>query len=100
MSFEHCAYQLELAQLDDVVEDQSHPFARIPTHEPIIMLLSQATDIDEEEPKTFAQAMNGVDSGEWKAAMEDEYQSLIENHTWKVVDNPSDRTVLRDKFGI
>lgn len=45
------------------------------------------------------QAMNGAEADEWKKAMQVEYDALISNDTWKLVDRPSDQHVLTAKWG-
>lgn len=40
------------------------------------------------EPESPAEALQRSDSTEWKKAMQCEYNSLIENRTWKLVDIP------------
>lgn len=39
-----------------------------------------------DEPQNFRQAMNGQERDEWKLAMTEEFDSLIKNKTWDVVD--------------
>lgn len=41
-------------------------------------------------------ALKSVDSVKWKQAMDDEFNSLIENHTWKSVDLP--RNVIDNRW--
>ena len=50
------------------------------------------------EPKTLNEALASVHSREWKAATDSEYQSLIENDTWELVELPADRTAIRCKW--
>ena len=47
---------------------------------------------------TLKQAMNGGEVEEWKKAMQVEYDALISNGTWKLVDRPSDQHVLTAKW--
>lgn len=42
--------------------------------------------------------MNGAEVDEWKKAMQVEYDALISNDTWKLVDRPSDQQVLTAKW--
>ena len=57
------------------------------------------------DPSTRRQALQRPDADKWQAAMQDEYDSLIRNQTWQVVDRPrlqhvlSNRWVLRRKLG-
>ena len=50
------------------------------------------------EPQTYEQAQQSPQSKEWLAAAENEYQSLIENHTWDLVELPPDRTPIGSKW--
>src|SRR5438034_9320689 len=36
-------------------------------------------------PETYEEAIQSVDRIEWEISMEDEFDSLIENHTWVLV---------------
>jgi transposase InsO family protein len=38
------------------------------------------------EPRSYEDAMNSNQSGKWKLAIEEEYQSLLANKTWDLVD--------------
>ncbi|GBP23791.1 hypothetical protein EVAR_13749_1 [Eumeta japonica] len=40
-------------------------------------------------PENFQEAMNCDDANEWKAAMDREMNSLVENKTWTLVDKPT-----------
>lgn len=51
-----------------------------------------------EEPKTLSQAQNGPDWSQWKCAMDEELQSLQENHVWDVVSRPKDRRIVGGKW--
>ena len=54
------------------------------------------TSID--EPLTISEAMGRDDSSKWKEAMELEFQSLIDNKTWKLVPLPKDRKSIGCKW--
>lgn len=47
------------------------------------------------EPQSIQQAQADVMWGNWRATMEEEYQSLIENETWSLVNTPLNRKILR-----
>ena len=38
------------------------------------------------EPKTIEEALAGEHAKEWKAAPDSEYESLMENETWELVE--------------
>lgn len=49
------------------------------------------------EPSTVNEAICGESSVSWKAAMEEEYRSLMQNKTWVLVDLPSGAKAIRNK---
>jgi hypothetical protein len=51
-----------------------------------------------DEPTSVEEALNGPDADQWKAAMDEEYNSLILNHTWKLVPLPPDRKPIDCKW--
>ena len=53
---------------------------------------------DISEPTTIKQALEGEHAQEWKAAADAEYSALMENKTWDLVDRPSNRKVLTNKW--
>lgn len=50
------------------------------------------------EPTTVREALNGDDRENWKSAMHDEYHSLIDNQTWKLVDLPRGCKPINNKW--
>lgn len=54
--------------------------------------------VSEKEPKNYEMALTSDDSIKWKEAMDDEYNSLIENGTWELVDLPRGRNVIDNKW--
>lgn len=51
-----------------------------------------------EEPKTLSDALNGQYSKQWKKAVNAEYESLIKNETWDLVDLPDDKNLVGSKW--
>lgn len=51
-----------------------------------------------DEPRTYQEAVNSRDSKLWQKAMQEEYESLIKNDTWKVEPLPSDRKPVKCKW--
>ena len=49
-------------------------------------------------PKSYNQAINSPEASLWKEAMEKEYSSLIENHTWDSVAYPKDRKPIHSMW--
>lgn len=66
-----------------------------PTMFAFIMYESMATN---DEPATVRDALNSNESASWKLAMDDEYNSLLENQTWKLVDSPSGCKPINNKW--
>ncbi|KAA0026033.1 ty1-copia retrotransposon protein [Cucumis melo var. makuwa] len=49
----------------------------------------------DEDPKTYQEALNSVDSSMWKEAIKSELDSLVMNHTWELVDLPMGNKPIR-----
>jgi len=45
-------------------------------------------------PITIHEALTKDEASHWKNAMNQEYESLIQNSTWKLVDPPPNRTII------
>ena len=58
----------------------------------------QLNDENPTEPGSLKEALSGNYAKEWKAAADAEYQSLMENNTWEVVELPADRTAIKCKW--
>ena len=57
--------------------------------------VSYMTKLIEVEPSTFKE----VEHEEvWKKAMQEEYQSIMENGIWEIVPRPSDKSVATSKW--
>ena len=50
------------------------------------------------EPETIDEALSSPHAKEWKLATDSEYQSLIENDTWDLVELPEGRTAIGCKW--
>lgn len=50
------------------------------------------------EPKTYGEAVKSEDCEEWKKAMQDEYESLMKNNTWKLVNLPKNESVIDNRW--
>jgi hypothetical protein len=53
--------------------------------------------IDETEPTTYEEAINGSESTAWKHAMQEEFDSLIKNQTWQLIELPPRSKALDGK---
>lgn len=54
--------------------------------------------LDLEEPKSYEEALSGPHSELWQKAISDEYDSLLQNGTWKDVDMPHGKKLLKCKW--
>ena len=50
------------------------------------------------EPRTFHLTMKTNEGPLWKAAVKDEYNSLLKNKVWEVVDHPSSQKVFTERW--
>ena len=64
----------------------------------IFSLLANATPSEPFEPRNWAQAMKQPGAGTWRKAAKEEYDSLMENKTWVLVEPPMNRDVLRGRW--
>ena len=46
------------------------------------------TNLIENEPQTFKEAMSSPEASYWKEAVNSEIESILQNHTWELVDLP------------
>lgn len=51
-----------------------------------------------DEPQSYEEAVSGTDSHYWQAAMEYEYNSLLQNNVWRLVDRPVGEPVIKCKW--
>ena len=52
---------------------------------------------DQGEPESYQEAIEHAKKGDWKKAMEEEMNSLLENHTYDLVKLPKVRKILKNK---
>lgn len=52
----------------------------------------------DDEPRTYEEALESDDSKQWEKAMNEEYDSLIKNHTWILVNPPNDQKVIDNRW--
>ncbi len=79
-----------LASLDDAETDEFN------TTLVSYALLSCETLIS--EPFTYSQAISGPNAKNWKEAIKSEYDSLMSNKTWEIVDIPQNRKAIKCKW--
>ncbi|CAB4034655.1 Hypothetical predicted protein [Paramuricea clavata] len=51
-----------------------------------------------QEPKSYNDAIRSPHAENWRKAMQAEYESLMDNNTWTLVDEPEDQQVLPGKW--
>ncbi|TYK22177.1 ty1-copia retrotransposon protein [Cucumis melo var. makuwa] len=54
----------------------------------------------DEDPKTYQEALNSIESSMWKEATKSELDSLVMNHTWVLVDLPMENKPIRSEAEI
>ena len=62
------------------------------------LLANAAEETEPYEPKSLEEAKNDYIWDKWLKAMVDEYDSLMENGTWTLVDPPPGRRILRGRW--
>ncbi|KAH9679108.1 reverse transcriptase Ty1/copia-type domain-containing protein [Citrus sinensis] len=64
----------------------------------ITYTLSAAHEINDNEPKTYQEAITSKNSLEWKRAMDEEVESLMKNETWKLIKKPEKKKAISCKW--
>jgi hypothetical protein len=64
----------------------------------LLSFLGKADPCEPFEPKTLQQAMNSSQWPSWEQAIQEEYESLVENGTWVEQECPSNREFLTRKW--
>jgi hypothetical protein len=54
--------------------------------------------ITEDEPTTYQEATNSSDRERWQKALDEEYDSLIQNQTWELAELPPNRKAISSKW--
>jgi hypothetical protein len=62
------------------------------------LLLSTSEDPEPYEPKNLKDALSAPDATLWKEAVQDEYDSLINNKTWSLTKLPPNRTAIKSRW--
>lgn len=62
------------------------------------MEVASSSVTEKTEPKNYKEAMKSEEAEQWKNAIEDEYQSLITNNTWTLVERPAERNIVGCKW--
>ena len=86
-----------------VQEAPQHPAPDLPRErsespDPLLIGPEAAHSIVHREPVSYKHAMKGSDAALWQAACLQEYNSLLENGTWELVDLPPGRKAIGHKW--
>ena len=54
--------------------------------------------LDNSEPMSYGEAMEGPDSNKWLGAMKSKIGSMYENKVWTLVDLPDDQQAIENKW--
>ena len=57
-----------------------------------------ACTLDSDEQSSYTEALKSQQAPEWKEAIEEELKSIIENHTWELVQLPKGRTPVKCRW--
>ena len=60
--------------------------------------LKSELDTAVKEPKSYQEAIASPEANKWKEAIQDEYNSLINNGTWELVTLPPGRTTIKNRW--
>jgi hypothetical protein len=84
---------------EDIVEQPNLAFTVVaPPHHPpgsVVTLLSARDCV---EPAPYRAALSSDQYAEWQVAMQHEYDSLLSNGTWELVDLPASREVVNNMW--
>ena len=50
------------------------------------------------EPSTYQEALESAESNEWYQAMMEEYNSLMQNDVWELVEKPNNKKLIKSKW--
>ncbi|EPZ36131.1 hypothetical protein O9G_005796 [Rozella allomycis CSF55] len=61
-------------------------------------IIHEALLVIEDDPQTFSEAINSDLENEWRKAMQAEYNALMSNGTWELMELPPDRKAIGSKW--
>lgn len=64
----------------------------------LCMNIESAPSLLNNDPQNLDEALQCKEAAEWQQAMQDEYQSLINNNTWSLVDVPTGKKIIPCKW--
>ena len=62
------------------------------------MMQVSGSEVNEDEPKSYDEATKGGQSKKWRQELSQEYESLIENQTWKLTQLPKKADLIDSKW--
>jgi transposase InsO family protein len=83
--------KLDTVNESECISDNDHIFE-------LHSIAALSTEARPEEPSTYKEAVQSSFADKWKAAIQDEISSLLENNTWSVVDLPPGRSTIKSKW--
>ena len=93
-----------------ILENPTHPSLDYTTFDPLDIFYQQMTqdpssdhdiqllNLESFDDFNIQEALSGTEATSWHEAMDSEYQSLMENGTWQLVPQPSDRKLVSCKW--
>lgn len=60
--------------------------------------LSLVASVSNDEPLTFKEAISGPNAQQWRDATQSEYDSMLKNRVWKLVDRPPNEKIVKCKW--
>ena len=96
-----CLPHINSPQTDDVDADVSGPSTSAANQGQFSAVVQPSPRADvrnDDDPVTHQQALSRDDSGQWKAAMKEEYEALMNNDTWKLTKLPEGRAAIKCKW--
>lgn len=63
-----------------------------------VMAMAMSMMAINDEPRTYQEAINSNEAQNWKDAMKSEYDSLLQNETWILVEKPENQRVIDNKW--
>ena len=76
---------------EDIPLERGESPERFPDEERVVLT-------DEGEPESFEEAKNDTHNQKWLSAMQEEMDSLHENHTYELIELPRGKKALRNKW--
>jgi transposase InsO family protein len=75
---------------------ERHDYAQL--HKQGFARVTRAEPLDDEDPRSYEEAIASPNRDNWQQAMDEELNSLSENKTWNLVPRPKNHKVLRGRW--